>query len=761
MTKYESRCDYEVHNNQSQSQDPNLNLFYCYNCQKRICPTCFNHHNNIPKYQSHKYELLQEGINKALLKREDIITHLIHIYPKLKGNTNKEGTNYINNRMSNYTKMLNSINNIFRNEYSKYMAKYKEFDKVKNILKESVEKSNKDSLILMQLSNLYDNTNKLYNELVLQLNLIDNLFDLTNNLLNQDNSNNNNNNCNCTCSKCSQKKNNVFVQQKKDEICLAGDENFLNQKEVINKMQMQDEEIHTDSKINDKDNDNDTRLNSQNSMYIETEHNKNSNNNNINNEGNDRNNNMNKNEGEKKENNKNCLILNFVQTNENNTLLTNKKMKRDGNIQNENQNQNNNNKDKDKKEDEQSFQNTPYKKQKIYKENSTNQNTNSDINTSINTSNNLIEEEQKNNNSISYQYNTPKKNNVIINTLNSVSTSYNNIIINNNNNIIIPKSPIKAEKPLYLYNIRAVEKLNNEIAREIIVLVAKKKEGIVLKSFQSHQINHDKVNIFSNKFPLDHSRLINNNNLAYVVGGKRSNDCGNNLCYKIWYLDNDANGGIGEIRCNLLKSTNYKHFSHSLLFSKKYNIIFALSGFNQTKCEYGIIDGNGDIDKWEEMHHLRTPRANAISFILNERYIYLIGGKEKDENNFEIFDIMSIFGNGEFSWKNVDYVGSNEYNKNLFRRKGAGIVVCNEIVYVFGGYQNNLKEFMAWKIGFPDLFNLIIERFENDELPKENGGNSYYGQQLFETWNGHYMNINLNGKLMYMRTNVLNNNGFN
>ena len=140
--------------------------------------------------------------------------------------------------------------------------------------------------------------------------------------------------------------------------------------------------------------------------------------------------------------------------------------------------------------------------------------------------------------------------------------------------------------------------------------------------------------------------MINYNNKAFVVGGKRANDNGNNLCYKMWYIDNDSNGGIGEIKCKLLRSTNFKHYCHSLIISKKYNTIFALSGINQTKCEYAIINPNEDIDKWEEMPQLKAPRANSISFILNERYIYLIGGREPNGENFDVLDILSVFGTG-------------------------------------------------------------------------------------------------------------------
>lgn len=755
-----STCDYEIHNENQNKNQENLfqNLIYCYNCSKRICSACFTQHINTPNFQSHKYELLKEGIKKAHNKRDNIISDLVNKYPNLKGPTSKEGADYINGRINGYTKILNGLNNTFRKEYNKYNEKYKEFEKVKETLKDNVEKSNNDSLILMNLSNIYNSTNRLYNELVSQHKFLDDLYDITSNIQNKDNSNNNIKNNTNKSNSANHNKNVVFTKENNNSICLIGKDinNIRDRNNTI------DKSANTDNSINTKDNNEylnlkisaESRANDLSPMNLENDINNNNNdvNSNINNDTDkEKNKNMNTNNNEDG-NNKNRLPLNTInQSNESKSQLTNKKMKRNENDQESNSNNNNINNEKDKQIEEQSLIQASNKRPKIYSENNSNQNSNT--NTNLNkTNNNKMEEERKNNDNLNIN---PEKKNNLFSTLNSMNTSFNNFLINNNNDLSIQKSPKKAENPQYIYNIRAFQKLNGEIVREIIVLVSQnKEEHIVLKSFQSHQISHDKINIFSNKFPLEHCRLANHKNKAFVVGGKRTNDNGNNLCYKMCYIDNDANGGIGEIKCKLLRSTNFKHYCHSLLISEKYNIIFALSGINQTKCEYGIINANEDIDKWEEIPQLKAPRANCISFILNERYIYLIGGRETNEENFDVLDILSVFGTGRFVWKNIDYIGSDQYNKNLFRKKGAGIVVCDESVYIFGGYNNEVKEFMAWKMAFPDVYNLIIEKFDTKELPNESDGNSFYGQQIFEVCGDHYINIDIKGKLRYVKKRV-------
>ena len=286
------------------------------------------------------------------------------------------------------------------------------------------------------------------------------------------------------------------------------------------------------------------------------------------------------------------------------------------------------------------------------------------------------------------------------------------------------------------------EKENNSNQGIIIVFESKKSERAKLRYFKPNQISNN-----SDNFPHDCSRLININNEAYVFGGRNSdnfNDIGKTLCYRISYINNNKNGGIGEIKLSYIKNTNYKHHSHSVLYSKLYNTIFVLSGHNQNKCEYGKINEKGEIDKWEEMNSLKKARENPIYFLLNEKFIYLVGGyfDNVQNNSYDIFDISTIYEKGIPLWKQIIFI-TNDSNKYLFEIKGPGIVESNNNIYVLGGYNKEIFEFMAWKISFNNNYINEIQKFESNEFPKERKGYSFYGQQQFMVCKEYFINISV------------------
>ena len=431
--------------------------------------------------------------------------------------------------------------------------------------------------------------------------------------------------------------------------------------------------------------------------------------------------------------NKNCLFLNII----------NKFKKEDPNFSNRKTKRtevNENNKE--------SFLNN------IFNQNNKKQKTDN-----LNNSNNFLDsssikilEEQKNDPSFI------NNNNLFITTINSYNK---NIIINNN----ISQKKFKSKYFFGLYITKKTEDNKTENERGLIVFESKKNERAIIRKFNSNQIIHEKIYIHSSEFPYEFSKLININNEAYLIGGITNNDInylGNTFCFKINLIYNNNtinNNNLCQIKCSSMKNTIYRHQSHSVLYSKLYNAIIVLSGYEQTKCEYAKLNEKNEINGWEELIPLKSPRENPLSFLLNDKYIFLIGGKNNliNNSNYDYFDFSLVMDNKMPYWSNYS-IKIDENNELMFNSKGSGIVEINNTIYVLGGHINcsdsekkgkDNNNFMAWKIKFGNNNRKYIEKidkFEVNQIPKYRDGYSFYGQPKFMICDDYYVNITIGGK---------------
>ena len=277
----------------------------------------------------------------------------------------------------------------------------------------------------------------------------------------------------------------------------------------------------------------------------------------------------------------------------------------------------------------------------------------------------------------------------------------------------------------------------------------------MIKSVVSNDIIYENP-YYSNKFPYFGSRLINIRNKAFVIGGKNiieEKALGNKLIFKLEYFNVKKKEDSIEIKCSCLKDMIFEHVFHHLIYSEIYNIIFVISGRNQRKCEYGILDKNKEtIIKWNEMDSVRNPRENDLCFLLNEQYIFLLGEKIGLYYNYEVFDIFNISKEGK--WKTYNFIPEKS-NIGIFGLKIPGVIETKDCVYVLGGYQHGIGNNLNWKINFTsderDKEDNEFKRIESiinlkgDKIKNYGGILSFYGQQKFIKLQDSFANLNILG----------------
>jgi len=247
-------------------------------------------------------------------------------------------------------------------------------------------------------------------------------------------------------------------------------------------------------------------------------------------------------------------------------------------------------------------------------------------------------------------------------------------------------------------------------------------------------------------FPFKNCRLLNvNYNEAFIIGGEDANNSensGNKLCFKINYINDNINKG--KIICTKMESTIYEHQFHSLLYSKLYKILFVLSGSKQRGCEFSKINENGEINKWEQLVFLEEPRENCLSFLYNERYIFLVGGNGHQNNiiNYVKLDISILYEKRTIILENHD-IEINDINKSLFASKELGVFIHGYNLYILGGCNlNEENEIKAWKISFEEFSRYkLFDKIENINLTYFEKNKSllpFLKDYLISTKNNHY-----------------------
>ena len=330
----------------------------------------------------------------------------------------------------------------------------------------------------------------------------------------------------------------------------------------------------------------------------------------------------------------------------------------------------------------------------------------------------------------------------------------------------------KFNNPRFFINLQSQSNKNEN--RKLILLDLTENKTLKLQQLNIEQKHYIDPKEYNKAFPFQFSRIININDTAYITGGKLNdnisklnynNEVGEKKCYKLIFNEKKR-----DIEIDILSSSIFEHQSHSLLYLKKYNTIIMCSGHKQINCEYLNLDEN----KWKIFYPLQKPRENALSFVFNEKYIFLVGGKNQKGIINEDYDVIDfeIFLNNKVQnyWKTYTFL-----NKNVLERLDCGIIYKGNEIYILGGY-NNKNEFCSWKMNFEIDINDNSTIFNDEKIDKLYRISSvdtcdkinnyfkkrkninylcYCGQQSFINFNEFLLNISLGGQLTIIPENEI------
>ena len=336
--------------------------------------------------------------------------------------------------------------------------------------------------------------------------------------------------------------------------------------------------------------------------------------------------------------------------------------------------------------------------------------------------------------------------------------------LDNNNNI---------DKSIsYFININSNSPMDKK--RKLILLDLSNNKLLSLAQINLKQNNFINPQEYNSSFPYQFCKMININDMVYITGGKLNdelsklnynNNIGQKKCYKIIF-----NKDKKEIEIDKMPSSIFEHQSHSLLYLKKFDTIVMCSGHKQKNCEYFNLKEN----EWKRLYNLQKPRENALALVYNEKYIFLIGGKNQEgliNEDYDVIDFEIFLSNKvQNYWKTYSFK-----NINLIEKLGCGIIYNKNDVYILGGYSAK-NDICSWKINFErdeddNSKTFIKEKFDkiykissvescdkiNNYLKRHNNINNlcYIGQQYFSNCDGFLFNISLGGQLTIIPENLL------
>lgn len=201
-----------------------------------------------------------------------------------------------------------------------------------------------------------------------------------------------------------------------------------------------------------------------------------------------------------------------------------------------------------------------------------------------------------------------------------------------------------------------------------------------------------------NSFLCNDFRYVNTGNGILICGGGVQKGETIKDCYLLEVNEsaNDLNLKL-EVYPQMLfsrKRHNIIHIKSKNRLGKPIGIIFSLSGLKTNKCEFTVLEAEGNKNErgWKQLPPLNRVRSNASTFVANN-IAYIYGGFDNDfegkyHNSFESFPVQDSFKSiNETKWTLIEFKTQN-VNKSAFSS-----IVLNEdltqIVYIVGGFNGS------------------------------------------------------------------------
>lgn len=265
------------------------------------------------------------------------------------------------------------------------------------------------------------------------------------------------------------------------------------------------------------------------------------------------------------------------------------------------------------------------------------------------------------------------------------------------------------------------------------VIIYDTKEG------KFHQVKLTPENFkdcFTPFFPYKLNKFTNvGNNTIVITGGIIDSNITNRV-YKL-KVDKD-NSGNYNVEITQLKSLKNSRQHHNIIFIPKYNKVLVCCGHSLKSTE--SLELTRPENEWVMLPYTNKVRANATMFLINNTYVYLVGGFSQDDECYtEGYERLNL---GQLTEGWVQFEVANLALSTM------GVITLEEnMILLLGGFKGEKKYLNEGMVLTIDKEKNTISQVERKtELIKK--GVIFYCSQQFVKSNGLLVNIDFKGNLL-------------
>lgn len=289
---------------------------------------------------------------------------------------------------------------------------------------------------------------------------------------------------------------------------------------------------------------------------------------------------------------------------------------------------------------------------------------------------------------------------------------------------------------------------NSELLISIRNIDEKHQNPVIIYDTQEKQFHQLKITAqnfidgFTPFFPYKFNKFTNiGNNTVIITGGIVDSNITNRV-YKL-RVSKDNNGNY-TAQVNQLKSLKNSRQHHNIIFLPKSNRVMVTCGQSLKSSEW--LDLSRPESEWGMLPYTNKVRANATMFLINNTYVYLVGGFSQDEEKYtEGYERLNLNKLSE-GWVQFDLA-------NLAISTMGVITLEDNAVLLLGGFKGGKKYLNEGMVLTVDKEQYTISKVENKpELIKK--GVIFYCSQQFVKSNGQITNIDFRGNFLIFHRDI-------